>query len=64
MPMGLWFVIRRRRITCSPIQMAGAFSRTQIIFEDLLVELYVFALLQAAGPRTDLRVAQLLSLDS
>ena len=44
--------------------MAGAFSRTQIIFEDLVVELYVFALLQLQAPRTDLGVAQLLSLDS
>jgi len=38
---GLWFGIRRRRITCSRIQMAGAFSRTQIISEHVVAEPYL-----------------------
>src|SRR5215218_7677977 len=42
-PKGLWFGIRRRRITCSRIQMVGAFSRIQIIFEHIVAALYVAA---------------------
>ncbi len=52
-PKGLWFGTRRRRITCSRIQMAGAFSRTQIISEHVVAELYPRH--RRPSPTTELR---------